>query len=78
MKKLLVLSALALALAFAGGTIANAQCYPARVSTVYHAPYVGYQHPHPRIVRQAYYRPAYYYGYRAYVARPRVVYGCGY
>ena len=78
MKKMLVLSALALGLTFVGRTIANAQCYPARVATVHRAPYAGYQHPRHRIIRQAYFRPTYYYGCRPYAARPRVVYGAGY
>ena len=78
MKKMLVLSALALGLVFAGETIANAQCYSAPVATVYRAPYVGYQHPRHRIVRQAYYRPAYYYGCRTYATGPRIVFGVGY
>ena len=78
MKKMLVLSALVLGLAFGGGTIANAQCYSAPVVTVYRAPYVGYQHPCHRIVRQAYFRPAYYYGCQTYAPRSRIVFGVGY
>jgi hypothetical protein len=79
MKKMLVLGALVLGLAFAGGTIANAQCYPAPVATFRCAPYYGYHYyPRHRIVRQAYLRPAYHYGYRPYAPRPRVAIGVGF
>jgi hypothetical protein len=66
MKKMLVLGALVLGLAFAGETIAKAQCYPTPVVEVCRAPSYGYRHPYHRVVRQAYFRPAYYhhYGYR--------------
>jgi len=59
MKKMLVLGALVLGLAFAGETIAKAQCYPTPVVEVCRAPSYGYRHPYHRVVGPAYFRPAY-------------------
>ncbi len=79
MKKMLVLGALVLGLAFAGGTIANAQCYPARVATVRCAPSYGYHYyPRHRGMRQSYLRPTDCYVYRTYAPRPRVAIGVGF
>lgn len=80
MKKLLVLSALVLGLAFAGQTIASAQCYyPAPAASVYYAPYYGYHH-HRHVVRRVYVRPTHYnhYGYRPYAPQARIAFGVGY
>ena len=68
MKKLLCLGALMLGVAFAGAEIAQAQCYQPSYVGVYRAPYCGYYHPRHRVVRQVWFRPAYPYGYRPYVA----------
>jgi hypothetical protein len=80
MKKMLVLGALALGLAFAGETIAKADCYPATNVGWGQPVYYGYRYPHRRVVRRIYVRPTYYnhYGYRAYDYRPRVAIGVGF
>jgi len=66
MKKLICLGALALGVAFAGENLAQAQCNEPVYVGVYRAPYYGYYHLRHRVVRQAWFRPAYPYGYRAY------------
>ena len=80
MKKMLALGALVLGFAFAGETIANAQCYyPAPAATAYYAPRYGYNH-HRHVVRRVYVRPTYYghYGNRPYNYQPRVAIGVGF
>jgi len=84
MKKMLVLGALVIGLAFAGETVALAQCCAAPVAPVcrtpYYGPNYGYYHPHRRYVRQAYVRPVYHnrYGFQPYAPRPRVTFGVNY